>query len=107
MRTECEFCQGDGCIEDEYGEWKLAEVTIVPFPALDLDTGEYEKTAEPPYHVLFLQYLDDECGVHGEQGSFPIKYCPICGRCLEAPKKPLTPEEWIRKRRERNDKENK
>ena len=29
---KCEFCQGDGFIEDEYGEWKLEAVKIEPLP---------------------------------------------------------------------------
>lgn len=78
---KCDFCQGDGYIEDEYGEWKLEDVTITPLPAIDLETGERDESAEPEYHALFLKYLDEEYG-KGEQGSFPINFCPVCGRQL-------------------------
>lgn len=79
-KNNCEFCQGSGCIEDEYGEWKLEKVTITPFPAIELNTGKRERVAAPPYHALFLKYLEEdfEC----EQGSFPINFCPVCGRQL-------------------------
>ena len=79
--SECAFSNGDEIIEDEYGEWKLECVGITPLPAIDLTTGEKAKTADPPYTALFLKYLDSEYG-QGEQGSFPIRYCPMCGRKL-------------------------
>ena len=98
----CELCQGNGCIEDEYGEWKLQAVKLTPLPPIILSgDNPYHRhpAAEPPYWALFLRYLDEGCG-KGEHASFPIKYCPLCGRSLEAPKKPLTPDEWIKKQRE-------
>lgn len=80
--TRCDFCAGTGKIEDEYGEWELDCVKITPLPGIDLDTGEIDVSAEPPYHALFLRYLDDEED-KGEQGSFPINFCPVCGRKLK------------------------
>lgn len=77
----CDFCAERGKIEDEYGEWELDCVKITPLPGIDLTTGEREATADPPYHALFLRYLDDEED-KGEHGSFPIRYCPVCGREL-------------------------
>lgn len=77
----CDFCAGTGKIEDEYAEWELDCVKITPLPAINLTTGEREATADPPYHALFLRYLDDEED-KGEHGSFPIRFCPICGREL-------------------------
>lgn len=103
MRIECDFCQGSGYIEDEYGEWKLQAVKLMPLPPVIL-SGDipYHRhpDADPPYWSLFLRYLDEGCG-KGEHASFPINYCPVCGRDLRPPKKPLTPEEWIRRERER------
>ena len=101
MRIECDFCQGNGCIEDEYGEWKLQAVKLTPMIPVVLSgpPDPVPPDADPPYYALFLRYLDDGYD-KGEYASFPIKYCPMCGRNLESPKKPLTPEEWIRKQRE-------
>ena len=101
MRIECEFCQGGGCIEDEYGEWKLEVVKIEPLPPIVLSgyPGIVPYHAEAPYWALFMKHLEEDFTV-GEKASFPIKYCPMCGRDLRPPKKPLTPEEWIRKQRE-------
>lgn len=79
--NKCEFCQGDGWIEDEYGEWKLEEVTLTPLPAINLTTREVEPASDEPYHALFLKYIDEEYG-SGEHGSFPINFCPVCGRQL-------------------------
>ena len=103
MRIECDFCQGSGYIEDEYGEWKLQAVKLTPLPPIIL-SGDipYHRPpdADPPYWSLFLRYLDEGCG-KGERASFPINYCPVCGRDLRPPKKPLTPDEWIRRERAR------
>lgn len=80
---KCEFCQGDGCIEDEYGEWKLEAVKIEPLPPIVLsgDPGIVPYHAEAPYWVLFMKYLDEDFTA-GEKASFPIKFCPMCGRSL-------------------------
>ena len=101
MRIECDFCQGNSCIEDEYGEWKLEAVKIEPLPPIVLsgDPGIVPYQAEAPYWVLFMKYLDEDFTA-GEKASFPINFCPVCGRDLRPPKKPLTPDEWIRKHRE-------
>lgn len=102
MRIECEFCQGNSYIEDEYGEWKLEAVKIEPLPPIVLsgDPGIVPYQAEAPYWALFMKYLDEDFTA-GEKASFPINFCPVCGRDLRTPKKPLTPEEWIRRERER------
>lgn len=100
---KCDFCQGDGCIEDEYGEWKLEVEKIEPLPPVIL-SGEWEgqPKAEPPYWSLFMKYID-EGYENGEKASFPIKYCPVCGRRLadRVRQQPLTPEEWIKRERAR------
>lgn len=74
----CEYCASRKTIEDEYGEFEGKIVKITPLPAIDLTTGETEPVANPPYYALFISYDWDE----GEKGSFPIKFCPICGRDL-------------------------
>ena len=77
--AKCDFCELLMPVQDEYGRYSMYCTRLVPFPALDLDTGEYAEKADPPYYSLFIY----EDGVAGEQGSFPIKYCPCCGRKLE------------------------
>ena len=102
MRIGCDFCQENGYIEDEYGEWKLRAVKLTPLPPIILSGPPdlVPPEADPPYYAMFLCDIDKGAG-KGEEASFPIKYCPMCGRSLEAPKKPLTPDEWIRRERER------
>ena len=65
-------------IDDEYAEYEAKIVKITPLPAIDLSTGEVDTTADPPYYSFFVSYDFDE----EEIGSFPIKYCPMCGRDL-------------------------
>lgn len=76
----CEFCSGQGKIEDEYCEWELDCVKMTPLPAVNLTTGETAAEADAPYYVMFLSYLDDED--RSEHGSFKINFCPVCGRQL-------------------------
>ena len=76
----CEFCSGRGKIEDEYCEWELDCVKLTPLPAINLTTGETASDADPPFYAMFLRYLDDED--RSEHGSFPINFCPVCGRQL-------------------------
>lgn len=78
----CEFCQGDGCIEDEYGEWKLEAVKLTPLPPVVL-SGDIDLPyhAEAPYWAMFMKYIDEDYQ-HGEKASFPINFCPVCGRQL-------------------------
>ena len=80
---KCEFCQGDSFIEDEYGEWKLEAVKIEPLPPIVLsgDPGIVPYHAEDPYWALFMKYLDEDITA-GEEASFPINFCPVCGRQL-------------------------
>lgn len=76
----CEFCQGSFTpIETDSGEAEL--VQIVPLPALNLTTGKKSEQADPPYHAIYIRWIED-----GEDQMFdyiPIKYCPICGRKLD------------------------
>lgn len=76
----CEFCSGQGKIEDEHCEWELDCVKMTPLPAVNLTTVETAVGADAPYYAMFLHYLDDED--RSEHGSFPINFCPVCGRQL-------------------------
>lgn len=76
----CEFCSGQGKIEDEYCEWELDCVKMTPLQAINLTTGETAAEADAPYYAMFLRYLDDED--RSEHGSFQINFCPVCGRQL-------------------------
>ncbi len=82
----CQFCSGQGKIEDEYCEWELNCVKLTPLPAINLTTGETDSDADPPFYAMFLRYLDDEED-RSEHGSFPINFCPVCGRQLNANRK--------------------
>ena len=76
---KCDFCNRKMPISDEYGEYELQCVKLIPLPSINLTTGEQEEIAADPYYSLFLY---EECEP-GERASFPIKYCPLCGRKLE------------------------
>lgn len=77
----CAYCNGSSLIEDEYGAWLCRVTKITPLPEINLTTGEIADKADPPYWVLFLEEdTGEEFGF--EQASFPIKYCPMCGRLL-------------------------
>lgn len=83
MKNVCDFCQGDGYIEDEYGEWKLEAVKLTPLPPVVLSGGgePIPYHAEAPYWAMFMKYSDEDYTV-GEKASFPINFCPVCGRQL-------------------------
>ena len=82
----CKYCE-TGIqafpLEDEYGygDWRLFVTKMTPIPVINLTTGQIADSADPPYWVLFLE--EDTGGEFGaEQASFPIKFCPMCGRLL-------------------------
>ena len=74
----CDYCANGEIIGDEYAAYSAKIVKITPLPAIDLSTGEVDTTADPPYYSFFVSDDFDK----GEIGSFPIKYCPMCGRDL-------------------------
>lgn len=80
----CPFCQGDGCIDDEYGEWTLKAVKITPLPPIVLSGSRdiIPHEAEKPYWALFA--YNDYDDATGERASYPIKFCPECGRRLDS-----------------------
>ena len=77
---KCEFCQEGQLLDDEFGNYALAHIELISLPAINLTTGERDKTAGPPYHIMQLRYLDFE--FDSEMARFPIKFCPMCGRSL-------------------------
>lgn len=78
----CKYCQKGARLEDEYANYEAEVVKITPLPVIDLTIGEKADTADPPYYALFL-YEDPE---GGETASFPINFCPVCGRDLRSDK---------------------
>lgn len=75
----CKFCSPDReIVTDEYDEMDMRIVKLTPMPEINLTTGETATKADTPYYCLFLYYDIDK----GETASFPIKYCPLCGRRL-------------------------
>lgn len=77
--AKCDFCNMKMPILDEYDSYELVFTELIPVPAINLTTGEQEKTADDPYYAMLLY---EECEP-GERASFPIKYCPLCGRKLK------------------------
>lgn len=77
----CEFCEANKPLEEEYNNYDVKIMRIIPMPPINLTTGKYEDELEPPYYTLDIydSYNDDH---FGEIASIPIKYCPICGRYL-------------------------
>ena len=76
----CEYCNyKKKPIADEYDAYEAQITQITPMPAMNLTTGEQDVEAEPPYHSLFIY----EYGGRYEVASFPIRYCPVCGKRLK------------------------
>ena len=80
----CKYCQKGTRLEDEYANYEAEVVKITPLPAIDLATGEKADTADPPYYAMFV--YEDPDG--GENASFPINFCPMCGRDLRSENAP-------------------
>lgn len=75
----CDYCgKTRKKIEDEYDRYEMQVTRLIPLPAINLTTGEIAKTADPPFYVLFVGADLDE----KEDASFPIYFCPMCGRRL-------------------------
>ena len=73
-RRLCDFCERRRPIDDYYGRYSLEFKRLIPFPSINLTTGEQKEIK----YALFLYEDEDD----GEAGSFPIKFCPLCGRKL-------------------------
>ncbi len=94
----CDFCEGRNQISDEYGEYAIRLEEITPLPAIDLNTGEEEKTASLPFYELFL-FWDENTGENrGEIGAFKISFCPICGRKLEPSQQAMENQQFFMER---------
>ena len=74
-RRLCDFCERRRPIDDYYGRYSLEFKRLIPFPSINLTTGEQREIK----YALFLYEDEDD----GEVGSFPIKFCPLCGRKLD------------------------
>ena len=78
-RRLCDFCERHKLIDDEYGNYQISCLKVVPLPAINLTTGEkYEQKRKVEYS-MFVHKSND---VRSDVGSFPIKFCPLCGRKL-------------------------
>lgn len=73
-RRLCDFCERHRPIDDYYGRYSLEFKRLIPFPSINLTTGEHK---EIKYALVLYEDKDD-----GEAGRFPIKFCPLCGRKL-------------------------
>lgn len=81
----CKYCDDDYQrrvpLECEYDNlFTLTLTKCRPLPSINLTTGVVSDSAESPYWTLFLRDETEE--FNGEQESYPIKYCPMCGRLL-------------------------
>ena len=84
-RRLCDFCERRRPIYDDYGRYSLECVKLIPLPSINLTTGEQTEPKNKAEYAMFM-YEDEN---DGEVGSFPIKFCPLCGRKLaEEGKKP-------------------
>lgn len=78
-RRLCDFCELHKLIDDEYGRYKNGCMKLIPLPAINLTTGEKSDPKRNVEYSMFVYESDDD---NGEVGSFPIKFCPYCGRKL-------------------------
>lgn len=79
-RRLCDFCERHKLIDDEYARYKIGCMKLIPLPSINLTTGEKSDPKRNVEYSMFVYESDDD---NGEVGSFPIKFCPYCGRKLE------------------------
>lgn len=77
-RRLCDFCERRRPIDDDYGRYSLECVKLIPLPSINLTTGEKTEPKNKAEYAMFIYEYEDD----GEVGSFPIKFCPLCGRKL-------------------------
>lgn len=77
-RRLCDFCERHRPIDDDYGRYSLELTRLIPLPSINLTTGEKTEPKNKTEYVMFIYEDEDD----GEVGSFPIKFCPMCGRKL-------------------------
>lgn len=78
-RRLCDFCERHKLIDDEYARYKIGCMKLIPLPSINLTTGEKSDPKRNVEYSMFVYESDDD---NGEVGSFPIKFCPYCGRKL-------------------------
>ena len=78
-RRLCDFCERRRPIDDDYGRYTMEFTKLIPLESINLTTGERTEPKRNVEYALFLYEDKDD----GEVGSFPIKYCPLCGRKLD------------------------
>ena len=76
--TFCHYARGHEETMTDDNRYKVWLSKITPLPAIDLTTGETEKMADHPFYALMMD------GEDAGEDILPIKYCPMCGRKLEA-----------------------
>lgn len=79
-RRLCDFCERHKLIDDEYSRYKIGCVKLIPLPAINLTTGEKSDLKRNVEYSMFVYESDADSG---EVGSFPVKFCPYCGRKLD------------------------
>lgn len=77
-RRLCDFCERRRPIEDDYGRYTMELTRLIPLSSINLTTGEKTEPKNKAEYAMFLYEDKDD----GEAGSFPIKFCPLCGRKL-------------------------
>lgn len=73
----CEYCTGYCKTFPTHCDGEAYIAKLIPLPAIDLMTGEMEKTAAPPFFAIRIQ--SDDMG----EDFVPIRFCPKCGRELK------------------------
>lgn len=78
-RRLCDFCERGKRMESAEGKHEMNLLTITPVTPIDLTNQNMEKIKfGKPYCAMSL-YTTDRTG---EAATFPVKFCPICGRKL-------------------------
>ena len=77
-RRLCDFCERRRPIYDDYGRYTMECTRLIPLESINLTTGERTEPKRKIEYALFLYEDKDD----GDVGSFPIKFCPLCGRKL-------------------------
>lgn len=74
----CHYVRGHEETMTDDNRYKVWLTKITPLPAIDLTTGEMDKKADPPFYALMMD------GEDAGEDILPIRFCPMCGRKLEA-----------------------
>lgn len=78
-RRICDFCERGKRMESEEWGHDLRLVKLTPVTPIDLTNPNTEEIKlGKPFYAMFLH--DPEYG--DEAATFPVKFCPVCGRKL-------------------------